>query len=186
MKRAFFVLGCEGSGTRMLAQAFIAAGCRGSADHVQPLDNLDFSGEGDLVFRRSLPHGGAFPDLSLITAQMNLAGCEVCPVFIHRCSAYLAAHQLRTDRTHFGEPQAPYAEELWQVSAHQGTAWLLAAVLSLEMGRPLSVVSYEAFVELETVRRAFFMTRGLPSPTGMEFYNANADPRYAHVEALPW
>ncbi len=184
MKRAFFVLGAEGSGTRMLTAAFIAAGCRGSADHAQPLDNLDFTGDGDLVFRRSLPHGGEWSHLREIAWAMTAAGYAVVPVYLKRDQRYLVAHQLRTDREHKGVVSAPYAatpDEALQRIRH---AEVFAYGFADDFGIPMNFVSYEAFVDSRRERRFFFEKLGLTFPEGaMEFYNANDHPRYA---ALPW
>lgn len=186
MKRAFFILGAEGAGTRCLTAAFVAAGCRGSAEHQQPMDDLDFSGEGDLVFRRSLPHGGEWPDLTTISQAMIAAEYYVFPVFIHRKTDYVVAHQLRTDREHNGVVQAPYASTQEEAMDHIRCSWVEAYAFALGLCRPLLTVSYEAFVFSPHVRAAFFATLVLGQPLYPLFYNANEHPRYADVRALPW
>lgn len=185
MKRAYFVLGCEGSGTRMLTAAFISVGCRGSADHFQPLDALDFTGDDDLVFRRSLPHGGQWPDLHKIADAMKAAGYTVVPVFSYRKTDYLVAHQLRTDREHEGQRVPPYADHADDVLMHLRLAMNKAYDLAEWVGHPLVVIPYEAFVESELMQLFLFRSLGLTAPKPV-FYNANEHERYAHVKALPW
>lgn len=54
--RAFFVLGPESSGTRLVTQLLIAAGCVGDAGHSQRFDTESFGDAPDVVLRRSVPH----------------------------------------------------------------------------------------------------------------------------------
>lgn len=187
MKQAFFILGAEGSGTRMLTQAFIEAGCRGSAEHRQPMDDLDFRypDEQPIVFHRSLPHGGKWPDLREIADRMAECGYDIVPIFSYRKTDYLVAHQLRTDREHEGEPVPAYADHPEDVQMHLRLAMNQAYGLAAWVNHPLVVVPYEAFVESEMAQLQFFEVLGLPLPK-MAFYNANEHERYAAVEALPW
>ena len=70
MKRAFLILGPESSGTKVAAKLFCLAGCQGDHGHLQRLDafaeGASFPEEmkdKDIVFRRSVPHGGRMPDI---------------------------------------------------------------------------------------------------------------------------
>lgn len=60
--RAYLVLGVESSGTRLATEILINAGCHGSAEHGQPLDDTNFDLSSipihvPVVWRRSFPHG---------------------------------------------------------------------------------------------------------------------------------
>lgn len=82
MKRAFIVVGPESSGTRVLTRLLIALGCWGDGGHYQPLDrqirerkvSLVKSGDKDIVFRRSIPHSGKYPDIVDIANVFLRAG----------------------------------------------------------------------------------------------------------------
>jgi hypothetical protein len=72
MKKLFFVIGPESSGTRLITRILCESGCFGDYDHYQRLDEFVTDHNEDLysiigdskliVFRRSVPHGGEFPD----------------------------------------------------------------------------------------------------------------------------
>lgn len=64
IKRAFFVVGAESTGTRLATRILIAGGCAGSAGHDQPFDEHGFGDEECVVIRRSFPHRGRWPQLS--------------------------------------------------------------------------------------------------------------------------
>jgi hypothetical protein len=55
VKRAFFVLGPEGSGTRLVTKTLMAMGCAGDAGHEQQWDNQRPTDD-LIVWRRSVPH----------------------------------------------------------------------------------------------------------------------------------
>ena len=65
MKTAYFVVGPESSGTRMLTKLLIANGCYGQAGDEQAMDSnfVKVLETPKIVFRRSFPHGGIWPDL---------------------------------------------------------------------------------------------------------------------------
>jgi hypothetical protein len=58
MKNCFMIIGPESSGTRMLTRIFIDSGCIGSDDHDQFFDSAPPLEEMNVVWRRSIPHGG--------------------------------------------------------------------------------------------------------------------------------
>lgn len=187
MKRAFFVLGAQGSGTRMLTRAFISAGCAGSAEHQQPWDAEPFpAGEDDIVFRRSIPHGGEIVDLWGECDRMLAAGFEVVPIFIRRKSDFLVAHQIRTDREHEGVIQAPYVTDPYYAWEHiTGAIEMAYELCAQKLRRPLIVVPYEDFATEPKVRDWFFIALGL-SYVSDDYFNANEHPRYCEVKALTW
>jgi len=84
-KRAFFVIGAEGSGTNLLAEAFVSAGCHYNPEHNSRLDDYHFEMmPSPFVFRRSLPHAHKWPNLRDIYGMMKVADCNVQPLFIVR------------------------------------------------------------------------------------------------------
>jgi len=84
--RAFFVLGCESSGTRMMTQLLIDNGCYGQANDMQVLDHDLRVAEGkDMVIRRSVPHGGDLtPPINHICHSLEMLGYSVMPVVMVR------------------------------------------------------------------------------------------------------
>lgn len=171
----------------MLTAAFIAAGCKGSAGHRQAWDTEPFpEPQGDIVFRRSLPHGGEWPDLHEIADRLQESGYEVVPLFAYRKTDYLVAHQLRMDREHEGEVVAPYASDRADVKSQFKLALAMAYGLSSYLTQPLILVPYEPFVSVAIVRDMLFDSLGLRCPDGMDFYNANERERYLEVKALKW
>ena len=61
--QSFLVLGPESSGTRLATRILIANGCIGDDGHVQRYDPWHLPGRWPVVIRRSLPHGGQWPDV---------------------------------------------------------------------------------------------------------------------------
>jgi len=70
-KRVYIVVGPESSGTKLVTRLFCESGCWGDYGHDQRLDAyVDGksrwpvpSNVGEIVFRRSIPHGRKWPDL---------------------------------------------------------------------------------------------------------------------------
>jgi len=70
MNKAFFVIGPESSGTRLVTKIFLHMGCYGDDGHNQRLDSMLFPEDRDIVLRRSIPHRGVFPDINRIYDMM--------------------------------------------------------------------------------------------------------------------
>lgn len=164
MKTAFFILGPESSGTRMLTKAFCTVGVYGDFKHKQRMDDLDFSKTPEkIVLRRSLPHGDQWPLISETIASMKQAGYGVVvPIIILRDKEATANSQLR----HAHAKTVPEANGSIQFAVDFAYKELSQAGLY-----PI-VVCYEPFVKHEGVRKAFFRSVGLPEPV-MAFYDAN-------------
>jgi len=179
MKTAYFVLGPESSGTRMLAQAFVGAGCFGDGGHQQRMDDLDFPGRPDtIVFRQSLPHGDGWPDCTRIIGSMASAGYAVQPVLIVRDKDHTVRSQRARGHAFFSRRARRRIADALDFAYRQ-----LARV-----GQTPLVVLYEPFVRHEAVRRAFFEQLCLEYPT-MEFFDANARHNRIGVRRLlrrPW
>lgn len=151
MKRAFFVIGPEGCGTYMLAEAFVSAGCT-YCDKDEVFDFLADNRPDLLVLRRSLPHAGMWPNLKNIEGILNITGYKVEFYSIIRDStcAY------------------------WSVAARRGISYdehLYNFGMACTMLTP-PVISYEYFVLNQAYRKEFFNRIALPEPE-MEFYDGN-------------
>ena len=68
-KRAYLVLGPEGSGTKLVTRLFVEAGCQGEWSHKQKFDREGPAGE-LVVVRRSYPHNGSWPNLKTLAGQL--------------------------------------------------------------------------------------------------------------------
>jgi len=162
-KRAFFVIGPESSGTRMMTQAFLALGAYGDGGHAQRLDKERFkNGHEFIVFRRSVPHGKKMPRIANVIKEMENEGYQVFPVIIFRDKDMCAKSQIKNK----------HAEN----NANARTSIKKAVdFIYLELakaGYAGFVIHYEAFVKFRKVRSNFFSQFNLPHPK-MEFYNAN-------------
>lgn len=73
-KYCYLVLGPESSGTKLLTQCLISVGCAGSESDEQPWD-ISLDGTPDIiVWRRSLPHGGGWPNLNEMLVLLSRRG----------------------------------------------------------------------------------------------------------------
>ncbi len=163
MKQAYFIIGPESSGTRMITKAFVTAGCYGDFKHKQRLDNLKFNDTPDrIVIRRSLPHGTKWPAIADLITLMNRSGYQVTPILILRDKDATAASQLR----HAHERDGTEAKTNIAFSIDY-TYKELIKVSTLPL-----VICYEPFVRYPEVREMFFKSLDLPMPK-MEFFDAN-------------
>lgn len=95
MVKAILVTGPEGSGTRLLTRLVIECGYAGDAGHVQRWDDLNFPpAKHPIVFRRSLPHGGSWPDLDDILGRWMALGYEPLVLATAREPVALARSQV--------------------------------------------------------------------------------------------
>ena len=166
MKRAFFIIGPESSGTRMLAQVLIAAGCAGDGSHKQAMDDWDFAQyqRDIIVYRQSIPHAGNMPEIALIIASMQAQGFEVTPIVILRDHDFNCQSQVRRGHTATIELADERINE-----AHTHIFKELTKMVKLYV-----TVIYGDFVTVEAVRRSFFEYVNLPYPEEFEFYDGNA------------
>lgn len=94
MKRCFIVTGSESSGTRLLTQIMINAGCTGDAGHSQKID--DETPTADLiVIRRSMPHSGKWINLFEIAERMKSLGYVIHYLIIIRDWHATASSQMK-------------------------------------------------------------------------------------------
>ena len=140
MVKAIFVLGAESSGTRLMTRLLIRAGCTGDDTHVQPFDTTGLPPAAfghDVVWRRSLPHGGAWPDVAGMIETARGLGYDVRVVFMHRedeplIQSQLAAPHVKTREEAVANIDRAYRDyharlSDWQVSHYNVTYERLTA-----------------------------------------------------------
>lgn len=85
MKKAFIIVGPESSGTRMLTRLFVESGSCGSDQHDQLFDHVFPSSEDNIVWRRSIPHGGIKePNVEEMYKHLVDKGYSVILIIINR------------------------------------------------------------------------------------------------------
>ncbi len=163
MKRSCLVCGPESSGTRLMTQILIAAGCDGDGGHGQRWDTRD-PGSDVIVWRRSFPHAQQWPSIPKMADRMRGLGYEVTVVVTTRDWYPMCRSQVKAG--HVGNVEQ--------------------ALENLQMAYPLIfggiamakvdfvVVSYEGLVQ----RKRAYLERlmpllGLPTPE-VELYDANS------------
>lgn len=164
MKTAYFIVGPESSGTRMITKAFCSIGIHGDYKHKQRMDNLDFSETPkQIVLRRSLPHGDAWPAIADTITLMKQAGYKnIVPILILRDKDATVQSQIR----HVHEKKDDNSRLNISFSIEHTYKELS------KVGLVPTVICYEPFVKYEEVRKCFFNSLGLTNPV-MDFYNAN-------------
>ncbi len=163
MKKAFFIIGPESSGTRMLTRAFIALGAYGSGGHLQVLDQEGFKGGHEvIVFRRSVPHGKFMPNIVRLIGRMSKNDYEIIPILIVRDKDSCAASQVKNK----------HAKSLTEArkSIEEAVAHVYEQLAS--SGYHPVVIHYDQLVTSRSVREAFFKSLGYDHPD-MEFYDGN-------------
>jgi len=170
VKRAYFVVGPQSSGTRMMTRALLqASGGYGSSEHNQPMDDLNFEARPEtIVFRRSVPHSGRWPDLKRIARRMLSCGYEVKFVRMHRQRNFLVRSQIRVG--HVPRESQAHAEI-------ERAGQLMDGQLKDEL---VVDAPYGIFVTDHEFRAEFFAHLGLHEPA-MDFYDGNA--RYGRQPA---
>lgn len=139
LRYAFLVLGPESSGTRMWTRVLMACGCYGDAGHQQRIDELGFPELGGrlLVWRRSLPHGGKWPDLGGMARKLR--------------EAKYAPHALVCTRDWWATIQSQirngHEETKERAEANIRRAYGHALQGLRAAGVPYTLVSYEALVQ---------------------------------------
>lgn len=163
-KRAFFVVGPENSGTRLLTRALIGSGCFGDYGHHQRMDDLNFQRQATCIaFRRSVPHSSRWPDVEHVIQRMKRAGYEVVVLVTTREVQAMARSQV----------VAQHAHSLLNAYEHIERAYyhIFAALGDLH-GTGLFVVPYEATVLHPQSLADLLSSLGL-TPSIPEIYNGN-------------
>ena len=162
-RRAFYIVGPESSGTRMLIKSFIRVGVHGDAGHTQTMDCMDFSNfPDDIVFRQSIPHGRCMPLIGKITSRIESFDYKVFHVVIDREDKYLLLSKVkRGHQPDMGSAVKRLPRERKYIAEQMK-----------DMGVQPALVQYENFVGSAEARRKFFEAYSLPEPN-MYFWNAN-------------
>jgi hypothetical protein len=133
---AYLVLGPESSGTRMMTQLLMAAGCVGDGDHEQRWDDALPTVETPIVWRRSLPHGGEWPSIDLMTHRLRERGYTVCAVVMTRDWTAVARSQME----HWG-----HTRETALSNIRTAYPYIFSSLLKFQV--PYVMVSYESLVQ---------------------------------------
>ena len=164
-KKAFFIIGPESSGTRMMTQAFIALGAYGDGGHQQKLSKEGFGGGHPMIaVRRSVPHGVKMPDITQIIKELRKHGYQVFPIIIVRDKDKCAASQLKNGHAKtLQEAKDSIKTSVNFIHSHLANFPNLYAYF----------VQYEPFTKKKKIRDSFFKKFGFPHPE-MDFYDGNA------------
>jgi hypothetical protein len=82
--QGILVLGPESSGTRLITKILMLAGCDGQDSHCQEFDGGLPDPVKPIVWRRSVPHGTEWPDISLMIQKIEKSGYEASVVITTR------------------------------------------------------------------------------------------------------
>ena len=172
-KRAYLVLGPESSGTRLMTRLLIAAGCEGTDEHVQPWDSQTPTAP-LIVWRRSLPHGGQWPDVQRLVARLQEADYAVTALVMSRDWHPMALSQI--DNGHV----ADMAQAISHIQRAYGLIFPALAALRI----PFELINLEGLIARPQQAVAELVTRlGLAQPAAVEVYDANAK-HYGGLEAI--
>ena len=133
---AYLVLGPESSGTRMMTRLLMAAGCQGDGGHEQHWDDALPEDVSPIVWRRSLPHGGEWPSLDLMTHRLREHGYTVYAVVMARDWTAVAQSQME----HWGHSWETALDNL-----QTAYPYIFASLLKFQV--PYVMVSYENLVQ---------------------------------------
>jgi len=182
MKKAYFVMGPESSGTRMMTQAIqstkdfgvggvnINNGYVWKAKWVDDSTNIIDSikkAPDEIILVRSVPRGGwpnkKWPNIAEICQTLIENDYRVFPIIMSRYYEYTAKSQ--ANRGHV--PNENLGKEMIK-KAHK---YILDALKKVNL--QFYLVEYEEFVTDPDYRRAVFKALNLDREPQMEFFNAN-------------
>jgi hypothetical protein len=158
-KKAYFVVGPESSGSRMITEALTRCGVSGDSGHSQIIGSFVGETRDVIVVRRSVPHGGIWPPLLGMNKQLVDEGYEVIPIVIYRDERITALSQIKNG----------HIQNLRMARKRIKTA---KNIIEHAFDEPI-VLQYETFVGDSRIRRAFFNRLGLEEPD-MTYFNGNA------------
>lgn len=163
-KRAFLVVGAESSGTRYMAKVLVTCGCEGSDQHEQPFDHsLDGAGK-LIVWRRSLPHAGDWPNLQHMIQTLRQRDYDVAAVVTVRDTEAIVASQLR----------APHTSSREQSLQNIQSAYTKIFSALAETKLPYELAIYEAMASDAAVLPAMLRRLGLNAAELPPFVDGNA------------
>jgi len=105
-RRAFFVIGPESSGTKMMAQILIRCGCKGSSGDNQLMADLNEAAKSEcnIVVRFSFPHMRVWPDFEYTVNKYRQFGFEVIALVMSR--SWWVMMESQTKRGHVKDQTA--------------------------------------------------------------------------------
>ena len=136
MARAYVVVGPESSGTRLVTRILIKAGCVGDSGHWQAFDEELPIGILHIVWRRSILHGGIWPDMVALIAQLREAGYTVTVIVTFR---EWYANAMSQVACRYSASASETYERLPQIYRH-----IFGALI--ETNVPFETISYESLV----------------------------------------
>lgn len=164
-KRAVLVLGAEGTGTRVVTRLLIAAGYAGDDGHTQRWDAELPTDEPLVVWRRSLPHGGQWPDVDRLVRQLVERGYDVTACVTSRDWAATVRSQIAA-----GHSATP-AGALWQLRR----AYITVASALHAADVPFVVASYESLSQHPEAAAELLLQLGVTPPATLPtFFDGNA------------
>lgn len=156
-KRAVLVLGGEGTGTRVVTRLLLAAGYAGDDGHVQRWDAEPPTTEPLVVWRRSCPHGGEWPDVGQLVTMLAERGYSVTACVTTRDWTATARSQVAAG--HVGTPGAAL-EHLRHAYAALPVALYAAQV-------PYVLASYESLAQRPQAATELLLQLGATPPATM-------------------
>lgn len=165
VKRAILVMGPESTGTRLATRLLLAGGCQGDGDHVQRFDELLPVDLDLVVWRRSVPHAGAWPDLATWIMGTRHSGYAVEAVVTTRdwmcmCESQVAAGHVR---------------QVTEAEMHARFAYHAILTALANTSTRYTLLSYEALVAHPRKVQAWLARQlRLPTVPAVEIVDANA------------
>ena len=164
MGKAYLILGPESSGTRCVTRLLIKAGCHGGADHEQAFDRSPPSGVSPVVWRRSVPHGKSWPEITRMVNSLEARGYEVRVIVTTRDWHPTVESQVK----------ARHVADRNEAVRNLRRAYPFIFEHLARAGVPYWVVSYEALVARPKKVAAKLMEMlGLPLPEKIEIFDGN-------------
>lgn len=160
---AILVLGAESSGTRLITRLLIAAGCYGDSGHKQRLDTEAVC-EPPIVWRRSFPHDGQWPNVKGMIHDLQDADFDVRAVVVHRDWRATALSQV----------DAAHART--EADAYENLRLAYRAIAAQTSEIEVTLISYESLVQHRRPVVSWLCSQlGIEPPTDIEMiYDANA------------
>ena len=150
--KAYLILGPESSGTRMMTEVLLAAGCTGDAGHEQRFDNTWPDGESPIVWRRSIPHAGEWPSIDRMIHHLRQSDYEVYAVVTMRDWSAMARSQVE----HWNHTFESAIENI-----RTAYPYIFSALLKFRV--PYIMTSYESLKEWGP-QADLFLSIGLEAP----------------------
>lgn len=174
INRAFLVLGPESSGTRLMTRLLITAGCYGDDGHKQRLDEHIPDNEPLIVWRRSVPHDGQYPDLAKMVKGLRAVGYVVTAVIMSRDWHAMAESQVNAPHTRSKKVAAANTRDAYR---H------IFAYLPYQV--PYELVNYESLTRRpETAVKRLYERLGLDVPAGAWTYIYDGNAKYYEEAAI--